>query len=217
LGRGIDPLATVLEFTRRAGMEFHGSIRVESFTAEPPWDRTFRSQFFVDHPEWRCIDHDGRQIARMSYAIPEVAEHMLDLIREIVGYGVDGINLIFTRAQPYILYEKPVAEEFKRRYGVSHAAVDERDPRLLDLRREYMTAFVRRVRELLDRQSRNGRRLQLSAVVMANEDICRFHALDLRTWIKERLLDELSPGPFGMNREEPTPIDVPYFASLTRG
>ena len=41
--------------------------------------------------------------------------------------------------------------------------------------------------------------------------------LDLRAWIKERLIDELSPGPFGMNREEPTPIDVPYFASLTRG
>ena len=217
LARGVDPLGTVLEFTRRSGMEFHGSIRVESFSAEPPWDRAFRSRFFVDHPEWHCVDYDGRQIARMSYAIPEVQQHMLDLIREIVSYGVDGINLIFTRAQPYILYEKPVADEFRRRYGVSHASVGERDGRLLDLRAEYMTSFLRRVRELLDRQSRDGRRLQLSAVVMANEDICRFHALNLGAWIKERLIDELSPGPFGMNREEPTPIEVPYFASLTRG
>jgi len=30
---------------------------------------------------------------------------------------------------------------------------------------------------------------------MANEDICRFHALNLGAWIKERLIDELSPGP----------------------
>src|SRR5207247_3240770 len=58
---------------------------------------------------------------------------------------------------------------------------------------------------------------QLSAVVMANEDINRFHALDLKGWVGQALIDELSPGPFGMNREEPTRVEVPYFASLTKG
>ena len=216
LSRAVDPMGTALEYTHRCGMEFHASIRVESFSAEQPWDRAFRSQFFVNHPEWRCVDYDGRQIARMSYAMPEVQEHMLALIREILGYGVDGINLIFTRAQPYILYERPVADEFRKRYGVSHLSVGERDPRLLALRAEFMTGFLQRVRRELDSKSRNGRRLQLSVVVMANEDINRFHALDLRTWVSQGLIDELSPGPFGMNREEPTPIEVPYFASLTK-
>jgi hypothetical protein len=217
LSRGIDPMGTALEFTHRCGMEFHTSIRVESFSAEPPWDRAFRSDFFVAHPELRCVDYDGRSIARMSYAMPEVQEHMLELIREILGYGVDGINLIFTRAQPYILYEKPVADEFRKRYSAPPTSFGERDPRLLDLRAEFMTAFLRRVRAELDKRPRTGRRLQLSAVVMANEDINRFHALDLRGWIREGLIDELSPGPFGMNREEPTPIEVPYFASLKAG
>jgi hypothetical protein len=217
LSRNIDPFATALEFTHQMGMEFHASIRVESFSVEPPWDRAYFSLFFRDHPELRCVDYDHRSIARMSYAFPEVQDHMLELIREIVAYGVDGINLIFTRAQPYILYEKPVVEAFRQRYGITPQDTHERDPRLLDLRASLMTGFLRRVRNELDRSSKGGKRLQLSAVVMANEDINRFHALDLAGWVREGLIDELSPGPFGMNREEPTLIELPYFSQLTKG
>ncbi|MCI0624892.1 MAG: family 10 glycosylhydrolase [Acidobacteria bacterium] len=216
ISKGIDSVQTALEFTRGLGMEFHLCMRVESFTAEPPWDGVFRSKFFYDHPELWCIDHDGRTIARLSYAFPESQQHLLKLIRELAQYRPDGIMLIFPRAQPYVLYERPVAEAFKKHHGLEPRQVDERDPRLLKVRADFLTDFMRKARREIEMVQGATKSIQFSTMVLANEDTNRFHAIDAETWAKEGIIDRLSPSPFSTIRSQ-ADVDIEYFGRLTRG
>ena len=216
ISKGIDSVRTSLEFTRRLGMEFHLCMRVESFTAEPPWNGLFRSKFFYDHPELWCVDHDRRTIARLSYAFAESQQHLLKVIRELAEYRPDGVMLIFPRAQPYILYERPVAEAFKKHYGLEPQQVDERDPRLLKIRADFLTDFMRKARREIEKVQGAAKPIQLSAMVLANEETNKFHAIDAETWAKEGIIDRLSPSPFSTIRSQ-ADIDIEYFARLTRG
>jgi hypothetical protein len=215
IAKDIDPVRTALDFTRRLGMDFHLCLRVEAFTAEPPWDGVFRSKFFFDHPELRCVDHDGRTIARLSYAFEGTRRHMTALIRELAEYQPDGIMLVFPRAQPYVLYERPVMEEFRRRHGSPPAKIDERDPRMLQVRAELLTGFMREARRAIE-SAKSPHRIQFSAMVLANEDTNRFHAIDAAAWVREGIIDRLSPSPFSMIRSE-APIDIDYYSRITRG
>ena len=216
ISKGIDSVQTALEFTHKLGMEFHLCMRVESFTAEPPWNSLFRSKFFYDHPELWCVDHDGRTIARLSYAFPESQQHLLKVIRELAEYQPDGIMLIFPRAQPYVLYERPVAEAFKKRHGLEPRQVDERDPRLLKVRADLLTEFMRKARREIQQVHGESKSVQFSAMVLANEETNRFHAIDAETWAKEGIIDRLSPSPFSTIRSQ-ADIDIEYFARVTRG
>lgn len=215
IARKIDPVATALEFTRKLGMEFHLCMRVEAFTAEPPWDGVFRSKFFFDHPELWCMDHDRRTIARLSYAFPETQRHLLALIRELAEYRPDGIMLMFPRAQPYVLYERPVAEAFKKLHGKDVFSTDERDPRLLRVRADILTGFMRKARAEIQAVA-GSRPIEFSATVLADEATNRFHALDPAGWVKEGIIDRLSPSPFSTIRSQ-APIDIDFFARITRG
>jgi len=73
------------------------------------------------------------------YHVPEIFDYKLRLLREIAGYGVDGILFGCTRShslyvQPYrqphfFGYNQPVADEFKKRYGIDIRKFDYMDNR----------------------------------------------------------------------------------------
>jgi len=69
------------------------SQRMEAFQCCPPFEEFFTGHFYRDHPEYRCVDQDGREIARLSYAFAEVRELVLSIFRELTTeYDIDGIN-----------------------------------------------------------------------------------------------------------------------------
>jgi len=145
-----DVLAKVCNFTHKIGLEFHASFRVEAFANQPPHDM-FRSNFFADNPQFRCRDRDGREIARLSYAFEEVQNHMLALYEEVLlNYDIDGLNLIFVRALPVMLYEQPILEGFKSIYGKDPLHLDEDNSVFLQYRASLLTEFMRRIRKKVD-------------------------------------------------------------------
>ena len=78
----------------------------------------------------------------------------------LAAYPVDGIALLFNRRPPYLDYEAPLVESFKREFGEDPHDLDERDPRWLAHRAAVLTAFMRRLRAEMDAASaaRNGKR-----------------------------------------------------------
>lgn len=200
--QGLDPLRMAVDHAHDVGLAIYPSIRVEMFGFPPPRDEETVTDFFRDHPEWRCIDRDGTPIDRMSYAYPQVREYILDILEEMAGYDVDGIGLLYHRGPPYLLYEEPLIEGFQAEFGLDPRELDEWDARWLAFRARTLTTLMKDLRARLDDVgARRGKRahsaLRIGAVVPAEPAECRFYGLDVETWVREGLVDELIPFPDG--------------------
>ncbi len=203
LQRGVDPVASTMKFTRSIGLEYHLSIRMEAFAAPPVFDYMFRSKFYAAHPELLCQDRDGRQIARMSYAYPEVREHIFAILEEMASYRPEGINFIFPRANPYLLYEAPFLEEFRRLHGSDPRRLPEFHPDVAALRCEFMNRFLQEARRRI--LSKAGRPIELSAIVLADRQSNLNYGLDVLHWIDQGWFNEISPSVWAGNHQQVKP------------
>ena len=211
--KGWDSLQVVRDYAKKRGWEFQVYIRMGAFKAPFPFDVHENSKFFNEHPEYHCLDREGKRVCRLSYAYPEVQNHMLRLIDEIAGYGPDGVCLCFIRGVPVVLYEPVMVEGFKKRYGMDPRELEELDPRWTAYQGEVMTAFVKRVKQALKPNQR------LSVIVPATELDCRRWGLDVATWVKEGIIDDLLPtgqvfDEQDVHRDDPDRLDFRYFARL---
>jgi uncharacterized lipoprotein YddW (UPF0748 family) len=87
-----------------------------------------------------------------------------------------------------------------------------------------MTQFMREVRDAMDGEAqRQGRRkIEVSAIVMGNEDENLYYALDLKAWIDEGLVDLIIPYTSAPRLDSSAVAwtdarDVEHFVSLTKG
>jgi hypothetical protein len=210
--RGWNSLKLVRDYARNRGWEFQAYIRVEAFYAQYPFER-IRSKFFLDHPEYHCLDREGQPVGRLSYAYPEVQEHILRLISEIADYDPDGVCLAFVRGVPLVLYEPIMVEEFRKKHGVDPRTLDELDARWLDYQAEVITPFLESVKAILKPHQR------LSAIVPGNDWDCKRWGLDVASWIKAGIVDDLFPVGQRFTKEDvhvdsPESLDFQYFHQL---
>ncbi len=211
--KGWNSMEVVRDYARQRKWEFQVYIRMEAFKAPFPFDHQENSKFYNEHPQCRCLDSDGNVVGRLSYAYPEVQDYMLRLIKEISDYGPDGVCLCFIRGIPVVLYEPIMVEGFKKKYGVDPRTLDELDPRWMEYQGTVMTAFVKRVKQTL----KPGQRL--SVIVPANELDCKRWGLDVATWVKQGIIDDLLPtgqifDEQDIHRDKPEHLDFKYFAQL---
>jgi len=126
-----------------------------------------------------------------NYAVPEVRQHQLAVLLEILdNYDVDGIEMDFSRGPWYF------------RLGEEEAGL----PAMTDLVRQ-VSAAVRA------RSAERGRHLTLAARVRPSLDANRALGLDVETWIRQGLLDHVTPmdpGHLDMG------ADVEAFVALAR-
>ncbi len=192
----INPTKVLIEGAHSAGLKVHVGIRPAAWVHTQPFSDFFNSRFYEEHPEWCCVDRDGTPVVRMSLAVPQVRSHLVEVLREAVRFGADGASILYNRGIPVVLFEKPFCDLFKQRYDADALTVPEDDKRILQLRAELLTTFMREVRSMLDAEGRrraDGKRLGLSAFVMANEeDNIRF-GFNLRDWVAQGLVDEFFP------------------------
>ncbi len=213
LGKGIDPLEEAVGHAHKLGLEMIAQLRMGAFQAAPPLEGTYTGPAWGRHPEWRCVDIDGREIARMSYAFEGMQDYALSLLLELAGYDVDGVCMTWVRGAPYVLYEKPLVEGFKAKTGRDPRDLPEDDEEYLRYRARYMTAFARKVRRAMDERGRErGRRVEILTHVLNDEDANLFYGFDVETWVREGLVDTLIPYPWRDND-----IDVAYFSGITGG
>ena len=218
---GAVPFMEMMEHAHRIGLDFYAYVRM---AFRLPYEEISGDSLPVsgcglagERPELMCQTRDGTRVVHLSYAYPEVRERVVSVIREIAEYGVDGINLAFTRGPVYVLYEKPVIESFKKEHGVDPREIDDKDERWLKHRAGYMTELVRDVRKTLkDKKSRNGKSITLSALLYYGQAENLLHGLDVDTWIEEGLIDELMPQTKIHYMSPIDEIDMTYYSNITK-
>ncbi len=210
---GWDSLQMIREYTKTRGWELEVYIRMEAFSSPFPFDKMVRSDFFEAHPEYHCLDRHGQRIGRLSYAYPEVQEHMLDLVREISGYDPDGVCFCFIRGLPVVQYEPIMVDGFRRKHGMDPRELGETDERWLDYQGQVVTSFMRRAEGVLKADQR------LSAIVPGNRYDCERWGLDVAAWLRRGVVDDLFPtGQVFSDRDvhldDPGNLDFGYFNHL---
>jgi hypothetical protein len=192
----INPTKVLVDGAHNAGLKVYVGLRPAAWVHSQPISDFFNSRFYQEHPEWRCVDRDGTPVARMSLAVAQVRARLVEVLREAVGFGADGACILYNRGVPLVLFEKPFCELFNQRFHADALTVPEDDQRIVRLRAEVLTGFMREVRAMLDAEGRrrpDGRRLALSAFVMADEADNVAFGLNLRDWVAQGLVDEVFP------------------------
>lgn len=208
-------LPKLIDFTHENGMEFFGAIRLGACYMPGMGES---SNFFLEHPEYHCRTYSGIPIARLSFAVPEVRRHFLELIDEMTDFDLDGLNLILMRSVPLVAFEPAFCSQFEERYGISPLKLKENDSKILQLRGKIITDFFRDIRMLLDRKGNvRGRRFNFSLDVMATQEANRNFGIDLEILVAEKIVDSLEVDGALMMRnhnEKVGNIDLKYFGKL---
>ena len=186
---GHDPIGLVIDRARRNGLEIfvsyrmnevHGTDKPDSYASSFVLER-----FWKEHPEWR-VGKGKYNDATLDYAVPEVREHMLARVREIIqryGDRLDGLELDWQRFPSY----------FKRGEEKEHIPT--------------LTGFVGKVRDMTNACGRRrGRPMLLGARVLPTIERSRAIGLDPVAWANRRLIDFLTVSRFLVNGEGPLDI-----------
>ena len=202
LERGTDPLEIWAARTRELGMEFWASLRmndihkdwVERWPSKRGWWERERPHVAIgkDVPD-RYVSVYGRDFSyAFDYARQEVRDLKFGLVEEICrDYDVDGIELDFL-SHPMV---------FKK--GREEAGMP------------IMTGFVRRIRNRLEEIGcQKGRRLTLMVRVLPTLGLNREIGFDVKTWIREELVDMVAPATRGYLDMTP---DLSSFVEAARG
>jgi hypothetical protein len=217
--RGISLTRLAVEACRDLGIRLHVGLRPAAWKMAWPYEEFFVSRFYLQHPAWRCRDRDGTPAARMSFAVPGVRRHLLDVLAETLEAEPDGVVILYNRGVPLILWEDAFCAPFRERYGADARRVPEDDPRLFELRAEIMTQWMREVRRLLDafrKRRRLRRRLTVSAMCFETESDNRAYGLDVARWAREGLVDHLGIFPAAAHTSG-KPVDLAYYRRAVAG
>ncbi len=221
-----DPLATVVRQARDAGLEVHAWINV--YLTWHPAERIPESpqHVFLRHPEWFMVSSHGIDMGRtdlsgvnlvsrgvegryLSPAVPEVRQHILEVVDEILtGYDIDGIHLDYVRyPNHHYDFNRLVRENFAKRFRFDPIALSDgqwtdgerdRKARLDRMRRQWERWRTDQVTLLVDAIRRRIRRLKpwvrLSAAVKPDfVKAYREHGQDWIRWINKRTIDFVVP------------------------
>lgn len=217
--KGVNPLKVARDAARAQGAEFHVMLRPAGWKGCMPYEETFNSKFYEAHPEWRCVDRDGTPTFYMSYAVPEVRQHLLEIFRETLALQPEGVGFLFNRGMPMMLWEDAFCKRFRERHQADAREVAEDDPRIWATRAEIMTEFMTELRALLDETARaQGRktRYKISLGTFSKEADNQKWGLDLPLWIRRGLVDELAVAWFAYHTSF-APPDMAYYRRITAG
>jgi len=191
------------------GIKLVASMRMDG-PKPPPYDGG-PGPFYDRHPEFHCYDRDGSRMPRISLAYPEVRHTFVEMFREAVGYGADGVAVIFSRNYPFVGYDAPVVKGFREKYGLLPTQVAPDDERWLGYQASYVTSFLREIREMLDAEGKKrNTKLVLVAMIRGTLE----HQLAVDNWIGEKLVDYLILHPW--SAPTVTEEQVRKFQALTR-
>jgi len=196
--QGIIPQQIAADHAHAMGLKFDLMFRLGILGSVGPL-RMDEQNYLARHPQFRQILRDGTLLEKASYAFDDVQAFMLSLVREATQkIDADGINLCFVRGPHFLRYEKPVLDAFHAKHSLDAHDVEPTDPRLLQVRGEIMTRFIRKVRQALDEISKaKGRKLDLSVWVWPSDQNVWLgktpleEGLDVKQWIREGLLDSV--------------------------
>lgn len=201
--RAIDPLESCVRHAHKHGMKVYTEVTIfDSLYYAPP------TEFFQKHPEYTWVSRDGKKHIPgvPCYAYPEVRKYRVDQVKELCGYGIDGIKLCPRSHSPWpgrnagggkegsrgYGFNEPVVKEYLRRYGKDPRDAQPDSPdelRFVQLKGDFLTQFLREAKEVT---TAAGKKLTLVvAPNMADVAAADWMYLDANTLAREHVVDEL--------------------------
>ncbi len=159
-----DTLKAAVEIGHELGLEIYGWMSLNEDDHGFGWP----SKFTREHPEFRWVRRNGeRYHSQLSFAFPEVREYKLGLVKEVLGYGVDGIFLDWIRTGDIrdnpqadekgnadFGYEQPNIDAFKSKYDLDPHDVSADDPRWVAVCAEPINEFMREFHKIIKNHNR---------------------------------------------------------------
>jgi len=171
----IDPLRVFVDQAHEKGLEFFASLRMNdghfAYYRGPngsgPWASGHASKFWKEHQDLLLHGEDGYWRHLYDYAKDGTRKYRLSQIEEVCrNYDVDGFEMDFMRTPHY--FRK--GEEGEKAH--------------------LMTDLVSQVRKMMIEVGRaKGKRVLLMATVPRTIDECEQIGLNVRSWIKQGLID----------------------------
>lgn len=200
-----DPFEIAVGEARRVGVKIYAWI-----TIYDDYFPGFHGNFTIDGV---CLAESKEGLKMrgvLSYAWEEARKRRLSEIEELINYNSDGIYMCTKSHSQHTEpareidtygYEKPVADEFMKRYGVDICKTDDFNREAWhSLKGEFFTTFLREAAEKIHEK---GQRLSVGqmldkyhyfrAPTLSDNHVYRYE-IQWRTWAKEGIVDELIVG-----------------------
>jgi Tol biopolymer transport system component len=196
-----DLLAIALRLGKERGMRPYIHWPFEECHA-PGFFRAFMA-WNMAHPQFWSRTYSGQPwLGRVSLCHPEVIDYKLALLDELLAHGAEGIFIDTFRAGmwgPWAEYVPVIVDSYRKKYG-EEPPQNPRDPRWCQHVADYVTEFLRRMREHLDAyEARTGKHVELLVGVAgiapvgdyAKTGPLLYRAADWRAWVDMGLIDTL--------------------------
>jgi hypothetical protein len=201
-----DCLAAAVDYGHSIGLKIHAWASINEDDHGWGW----QSKFSKAHPEFRWVRRDGRPYrSQLSFAFPEVRQYKLGLIKELLGYDIDGLFLDWIRTgdvrdNPQTDaagvadsgYERPSIEAFRAEHRLDPQEVKNDDERWVRVRATPQTEFMRAVRKLVSEHEKQtpiavmvGHPWHYRGLQDPIDGNLRGLLLDMKTWAREGLMD----------------------------
>ena len=160
-----------------------------------------RSQYIAAHPEW-MEKHRGGQAdgTRVSFAIPEYRAERIAVLLEAAQIGAHGLCLDFCRQPPIARYHPHILEPWLKTGRDDPRKMTVGSPEFLawaQHRADFVNLFMRDLRDQLRKLEKTTQR-KVPVMVRIPEATLAWNlmeGLDLRTWLKENWVDEITLNP----------------------
>lgn len=216
-----DSLAAAVQYGHKIGLQIHAWVSINE--DDHGWG--VRSEFSKKHPQFRWRHRDGRDyLSQLSFAYPEVRQYKAAILDELLRqYAIDGLFLDWIRTgdirdDPQTDaggvaesgYEKPLIEQFQKKFGLDPHDLPNGDERWVRLRAEPQTEFMRLARQVARSQNRPvplavmlGHPWHYRGLINRIDGNLRGLLLDATAWAREGLMDAAVPA--GYYRDGGTP------------
>lgn len=186
LHSGGDPVRDTLDACRQSKKDFFVSYRMNDHHYVTDLEWPSHNAFWREHPEYWLGDsatspYTRRDDVRLfNYLIPAVRDYYFAILEELcTKYDVDGVELDFQRFPKFFPSDK------------------------LEEGTQVMTAFVARVKQMMDRIGRQrGKSLKLCVRVPETLAKCRAAGLDVPGWDAAGLVEMVNVSSFYMHTME---------------
>ncbi|MBI5396491.1 MAG: hypothetical protein HZA91_14445 [Verrucomicrobia bacterium] len=197
LHAGGDPVRDTLEACRKSGKDFFISYRMNDHHYVTDRDWPSHNAIWREHPEYWLGDSDTSPYTKkdnvrlFNYLLPPVRDYYFAILQELcTKYDVDGVELDFQRFPKFFPSDK------------------------LDEGARVMTAFVRRIKEMMDRIGRErGKSLKLCIRVPETLAKCQEAGLDVPGWDSAGLVEMINISSFYNHTME---LDIEGFRAKTK-
>ncbi len=154
----IDPLAVAVREAKKNGIKLFiwMTLSDEGYKREIP-NYAF-PEFLLKNPDCHMLDKEGKPwYGTICYSEPKSREYRLNIVKELVEYGADGLYLC-TRSHCFTFgndkderygYNKAIVDEYQKRYGVNILKEDFDKKKWYELRAEGIDILIEEISKIV--------------------------------------------------------------------